>query len=77
MSKGRRRSTVETLGRWPLLIAAVVCIGAGMSFDVAANDTEETRAYLLALGAVLLGAWVALLAAHDYRGAEPDDTPDE
>lgn len=65
----------DQLGRWPLLIAALAFIGLGMSFDVAAADTEETRAFLLALGAVTLGAWIALLAAAHYRGA--DDTPEQ
>ena len=67
----------KDLGRWPLLLAAVVCIAGGLSFDVAAADTEETRAFLLAIGAVLMGSWVALLAAHDYAGREPDRGRDE
>jgi hypothetical protein len=66
---------VKDLGRWPLLLAAALCVIAAIRFEVSAGDTEEARSFLLAVGAVLIGAWVALLASWGHDGV--DDEFDE
>ena len=68
------KSPWRELGRWPLLAAAALCITAALSFDVAADDTEETRAFLFAAGAIMLGAWLTMLEIHGHDGTD-DDTP--
>lgn len=64
---------LDTLGRWPLLLGAAICIGAALYLAEAAGDTTAVVAVLLSLGSVLLGAWVHNLATRDTRRNE--DTP--
>ena len=63
----------ETLGRWPLLFGAVVCIGGALWLAENAGDTTAVVAVLLSLGSVLLGAWIHNLATRDTP--KNGDTP--
>ena len=56
------RAFLESVGRWPLLFGAVICIGGAMWVAKDAGDYEVVIAVLLSLGSVLLGAWIHNLA---------------
>jgi hypothetical protein len=75
-----RRRVNEILGhvaRWPLLLGGVICLGGGLLIAEAAGYAPLVVGVLLALGALLLGAWLWALATHtNPRHREPDDPPD-
>lgn len=56
------------LRSWPLLIASAIAIIAGTRLLESVTGREVAAAALLTMGAILLGAWVAMLSAHDYPG---------
>lgn len=58
------------LASWPLLIAAAVAVTAGTRLLTSVVGREMAAAALLTIGSVCLGAWVAMLSAHDYPGRE-------
>jgi hypothetical protein len=60
---------------WPLLLGALAAVAAGTRLLNSPDGRELAAASLLTIGAVLIGAWICLLAAHDYSGREPDDPP--
>jgi hypothetical protein len=55
------------LERWPLVIVGLGLIG----WAVAKSSSSEGRAYLLGIGALLLGAGLALIIRHDVEDAHP------
>jgi len=59
---------------WPLALAAIAAFIIGTRLLTDAGDKELAAAALISMGAVCLGAWISMLAAHDYTGREPDDT---
>lgn len=61
-----------TLGRWPLLTLGLATIVLGVYLADEA-DPEGTRAFVLAVGAVLVGAGVVLVAwnHHDPTRRDP------
>lgn len=50
------------LGRWPLILAAAICIGAAVVLLDQAEQRLLAAGTLLTLGAVLFGAALALYA---------------
>lgn len=59
------------LRSWPLLVAAVVALATGTRLSVDTTTRAAIGLVLVTLGAVCLGAWIALLSAHDYTGRDP------
>ena len=55
------RDLLGALGRWPLLLAAVICFSLGLSQlnDVPPGAGGEA---LVMLGGIMAGAWIALYA---------------
>jgi hypothetical protein len=53
-----------------LLIAAVVAIVCGVILLKGTDEGASVADALIVLGAVCIGAWIALLAAHGYGGHE-------
>ncbi len=70
-----RADVVAHVARWPLLMGACACFTLAV---VIAPDGDDDRLAFAAvvLGAVLLGAWIALYSA-GLAGRRPDarDTP--
>jgi len=62
-------------GPWPLALAAVAAFVAGTQLLTETGDKALAAAALIAMGAVCLGAWITMLASHDYPGR--DVPPDE
>jgi hypothetical protein len=58
---------------WPLLIAAVATFVAGSRLLVSDDARQLAAAALIVIGAVCVGAWIAMLAGHDYPGYDPPD----
>lgn len=56
------------LRSWPLLIASAIAIIAGTRLLESVTGREVAAAALLTMGAILLGAWIAMLSGHDYPG---------
>jgi hypothetical protein len=53
---------------WPLLIAAVIAFVVGAQL-LGSNDARQLAgSALIVVGAVCVGAWIVMLAAHDYPG---------
>ena len=69
------RAFLDQVGRWPLLLGAVICIGSALWLAEASGDTTAVVAVLLSLGSVLLGAWIHNLATR-RPPAEPPDPAD-
>jgi hypothetical protein len=70
-NRQRPPTTLEVLRAWPLLIAAIVLIAGAVSLLVYAGlGALGMGVSVLVLGAVCLGAWLALLAASGYSGRE-------
>lgn len=69
----RDRLTYGWIRSWPLLIAAVITFVAGTRLLTDVNDRELAAAALLVVGAICVGAWITMLAAHDYPGREPTE----
>jgi drug/metabolite transporter (DMT)-like permease len=59
--------------RWPLLLGAVLCLGGGLLIAEASGYAALVVGVLLALGALMLGAWLWALATH--TNPEPRDPP--
>jgi len=67
----RPPTPLEVLRAWPLLVAAILLIGAAVSLLVYAGlGALGMGVAVLVLGAVCLGAWLALLAASGYGGRD-------
>lgn len=64
------------LRTWPLLIAALAAIIAGTKLLTSTGGRELAAVAILTVGAVLVGAWISLLASHDYPGHEDIPPPD-
>ena len=58
------REIVDHVARWPLLLAAVICLAGGLILAGDAGAGELVVGVLLALGALMLGAWIWALATH-------------
>ncbi len=60
----------QRLFHWPILVAAVIFL-AGAAYMAKEPSVEESiAASLVAIAAVMLGAWIALLARAGYDGSE-------
>ncbi len=60
---------------WPLLIAAVIAFVVGAQL-LGSNDARQLAgSALIVVGAVCVGAWIVMLAAHDYPGFDHDVGP--
>lgn len=70
--EGPQRSKLDRwliiLKPWPLLAGAVTSIAAAILVLNTEGRAAELGTGLAVLGAVCVGAWIALLAAHGYRG---------
>ena len=60
------------LRSWPLLIAALAAIVAGTRLLASTSGRELAAVAILTIGAVLVGAWISLLASHNYPGHSDD-----
>ena len=58
---------------WPLLIAALATFVAGTRLLTETNDRELAATALIIVGAICVGAWITMLATHDYPGREPGE----
>ena len=69
------REFVRALARWPLLLVGLVICTYGVVELAEAEDRSDARAFVLSLGAVLLGAGLALdvRTPPPGRGPDPDD----
>jgi uncharacterized membrane protein len=67
---------IRFLRPWPILVAAAVCFVGG-GFIAGKTVRPYVGVALVTVGAVLVGAWVALLADHGHTGTEDVDEPPE
>ena len=66
------RTVKQRVFTWPLLVAAALML-AGAAWMVNEPIAQESLASgLVALSAVLLGAWIAMLARSGYSGRDRD-----
>jgi len=65
--RGKLARFVLALSPWPLLIAAIAAFFGGARL-LTQESREMAGAMLLTVGAVCVGAWIALLASHGYGG---------
>ena len=77
----RLPSGAGALRAWPFLTMALLMFGLGINLISNEESKSEAGEALFILGAVLIGAWVALLAGGNVSEAvrgwkEPDDDPD-
>jgi hypothetical protein len=56
---------------WPLLVASVAAFLGAIRLLLNTASLEAVAFALVAVGAVCLGAWIALLAGTGYTGREP------
>jgi hypothetical protein len=64
------------LRSWPLLIASVIAFVGATRLLRNTASVEFVAFALIAVGAVCLGAWIAMLAGHDYSGRDVDPPED-
>jgi hypothetical protein len=70
------RKSYAWLRPWPLLIAGVAAFLGAIRLLLNTTSLEAVGFSLVAIGAVCLGAWIALLASHDYAGQEAPTNAD-
>lgn len=73
------KDLVGHVARWPLLLGAAICIGGSLIIALEAGEGEIAVGVLLALGSLLLGAWLWALATHTNpaaRSPEPEQSPE-
>ena len=76
------RAFLAHIARWPLLFGSIICLAGGLILAGDAGAGELVVGVLLALGALMLGAWIWALATHTNPAGRPapadettDDTP--
>jgi hypothetical protein len=57
---------------WPLLIAALAAFIAGTRLLTETGNKELAAAALIVVGSICIGAWITMLATHDYPGHEEE-----
>ena len=60
----------QRLFHWPILVAAVVFLAGAAWMANEPVGEEAIASSLVAIAAVMLGAWIALLARAGYDGSE-------
>lgn len=71
------KELVGHVARWPLLLGAILCIGGSLVIAIEAGAGELVVGVLLAIGALLLGAWLWALATHTNPASRSGDSGEE
>lgn len=74
--RSRLSDWLVLLRPWPLLGTAVVLLGGAIYVLMQTGQGASVGAGLAAMGAVCLGAWIALLAAYGHSGHHDDTNKD-
>jgi hypothetical protein len=71
---------MDTLKRWPLLLASLALVGAAIGIDLGTEGARSVSVALVVLGASCLGAFIYAEGARHRewwgRGSDPDDRVD-
>lgn len=65
---------IDHVSRWPLLLGSIICIAGALTVALEAGEGEIVVGVLLALGALMLGAWLWALATHTNPGHRAGQT---
>jgi drug/metabolite transporter (DMT)-like permease len=69
---------MDHVARWPLLLGAIICIAGALGIALEAGEGEIAVGVLLALGALMLGAWLWALATNtnpEHRAGQASAPP--
>ena len=58
--------------KWPLLLAGLTLVGWGVTSLVDESDTSDPRAFVLGIGAMLMGSGLALIILETNYSSRKD-----